>query len=196
MILWINGAFGSGKTTVASELHWRIPNSFIYDPENIGYFMRKNSPKQILKDDFQDHFLWREFNFSILQMLYREYTGTIIVPMTIVNPNYFDEIVNRLRADGVELYHFTLLATRETLLKRLKSRRDNSNSWPAQQIDRCIKSLSQEIFRNHIQTDHLTPEEIIDQIAMEAKIQVKPDNRGKFKKKMDRLILRLKHIRI
>ncbi|WP_440109195.1 AAA family ATPase [Paenibacillus sp. QZ-Y1] len=195
MILWINGAFGSGKTTIAYELNRRIPNSFIYDPENIGYFIRKNSPKQILKDDFQDHRIWREFNFSMLQMIYREFSGTIIVPMTIVNPQYFDEIVNKLRADGVELNHFTLLAARETLLKRLKSRGDYSNSWPAKQIDQCITSLSQNMFRNHIDTDHLTPEEILDQIAIKASIQLQPDHRGLLKKKMDRLIIKIKHIR-
>ena len=196
MIIWINGAFGSGKTTIAYELNRRIPNSFIYDPENMGYFIRKNSPKQILKDDFQDHLIWREFNFSMLQMIYREFSGTIIVPMTIVNPKYFDEIVNKLKADGIELNHFTLLAARETLLKRLKSRGDNSNSWPAKQIDRCISSLSLNMFRNHINTDHLTPEEILDQIAKEARIQLQPDNRGRLKKKIDQLIIKLKHIRI
>ncbi|RED66180.1 AAA family ATPase [Cohnella lupini] len=167
MILWINGAFGAGKTTIAYELNRRIPNSFIYDPENVGYFIRKNSPKQILKDDFQDHLIWREFNFSMLQMIYKEFPGTIIVPMTLVNPVYFDEIVNKLRMDGIELNHFTLLADRETLLKRLKSRGDDSHSWPAKQIDKCITSLTQDMFRNHIHTDHLTPEEILVRIGVE-----------------------------
>ena len=45
MILWINGAFGSGKTTTAYELHRRLkPLSYVYDPENVGYFLRKNEP--------------------------------------------------------------------------------------------------------------------------------------------------------
>ncbi|MBQ9717880.1 MAG: tunicamycin resistance protein, partial [Clostridia bacterium] len=38
MILWINGTFGSGKTQTAAELHRRIPDSFVYDPENVGYW--------------------------------------------------------------------------------------------------------------------------------------------------------------
>ncbi|WP_353095654.1 hypothetical protein [Tissierella praeacuta] len=45
MIIWLNGAFGSGKTTCAFELSRRFPNSFVYDPENIGYFIRNNTPK-------------------------------------------------------------------------------------------------------------------------------------------------------
>lgn len=40
MILWINGAFGSGKTQAAYELNRRLKNSFVYDQENIGYFFQ------------------------------------------------------------------------------------------------------------------------------------------------------------
>lgn len=122
LIIWINGAFGSGKTTIAYELNRRIPNSFVYDPENVGYFIRKNIPKEILKDDFQDHVIWREINHSILQTINTEFPGIIIVPMTIVNPQYFNEIINNLRSNGFEVKHFTLLANREILLKRLRSR--------------------------------------------------------------------------
>ena len=36
MIVWINGAFGAGKTTTARELIDLIPNSTLFDPEVIG----------------------------------------------------------------------------------------------------------------------------------------------------------------
>ncbi|MCL6604584.1 MAG: AAA family ATPase [Paenibacillus sp.] len=195
MILWINGAFGSGKTTISYELNRRISNSFVYDPENVGYFIRKNTPKQILKKDFQDHDIWREINFSVLQTISNEFSGIVIVPMTIVNPHYFKEIIDRLRSNGIEVKHFTLLASRETLLKRLRSRGNNKNSWPAKQIDRCTNSLSQDIFKTHIHTDELSPEEIINRIASECNLKLKPDNRGIIKKKIDRLITQIKHIR-
>lgn len=44
MIIWINGAFGSGKTQTAYELHRRLDGSYVYDPENAGYFIRENLP--------------------------------------------------------------------------------------------------------------------------------------------------------
>lgn len=53
MILWINGAFGSGKTTIAYELNRRIQDSYVYDPENVGYFLRKNAPKIFWKMIFK-----------------------------------------------------------------------------------------------------------------------------------------------
>lgn len=38
MMIWINGSFGVGKTTIASDLKNKISidKSIIYDPEEIG----------------------------------------------------------------------------------------------------------------------------------------------------------------
>ncbi|UUZ79056.1 hypothetical protein LJK88_27920 [Paenibacillus sp. P26] len=72
MILWINGAFGSGKTQTAYELHRRIPGSFVYDPENAGYFIQRNMPRAARKDDFQHYPLWREMNYSMLRHMSSE----------------------------------------------------------------------------------------------------------------------------
>lgn len=36
MIIWINGAFGSGKTQTAYELCRRMRGAYVYDPENAG----------------------------------------------------------------------------------------------------------------------------------------------------------------
>ena len=113
-------------------------------------------------------------NYDMLKMLSDNYAGTIIVPMTLVNPQYFDEIVGRLRADGAEVKHFALLASRETLLQRLSSRGDQSDSWPARQIDRCVVSLSRELFEHRIDTDRITVEEVIERIASEAGIRLMP----------------------
>ena len=34
VIIWINGGFGAGKTTLAEELHRRLPDAVVYDPED------------------------------------------------------------------------------------------------------------------------------------------------------------------
>lgn len=174
MILWINGAFGAGKTTIAHELHRRIPHSFVYDPENAGSFIRDNLPEQLSKGDFQDFPLWREFNYSMLRHIYREFPGTIIVPMTIVNPQYLHEIAGRLRHDGAVLHHFALRASRETLLQRLLSRGEGEDSWAAGQMDRCIDGLSSDVFRHHLDTDKLSVEALTAIIASMANIELLP----------------------
>lgn len=195
MIIWINGAFGSGKTQAAFELNRRIPNSFVYDPENLGFFLSKNIPTDIRKSDFQDYEMWREVNFSLIRDIEDKYDGILIIPMTIVNPKYFNEIVTSLRNSGVDVKHYALMASKETLIHRLKSRGDGINSWAAKQIDRCINGLSNEIFRHHLDTENMSIEDVAEKIALMSNINLLPDNSGKLKKKMSRTLTKLKHIR-
>lgn len=186
MIIWINGAFGSGKTQTAFELHRRAPNSYVYDPENVGYFLRRNIPREICQGDFQNYPLWREFNYSMLRYLEGEYGGIIIVPMTIVSIQYFDEIIGRLWGDGVQVRHFMLCASKEVILKRLRGRRDGADSWPARQIDRCTSALSGETFRHHIDTDDMTIECVAEEIALLSGISISPDRRSGMRRRIDR----------
>jgi hypothetical protein len=194
MIIWINGAFGSGKTQTSHELQRRIPDSLVYDPENIGYYIQKNVPREIARSDFQNYAVWREYNYSMLKFLDSEYNGVIIVPMTIAEPSIFNEIVGKLINDGVTVNHFTLWASPETLLKRLRSRGDGANSWAAQHIDRCLKGLSHEVFKHHLNTENMSIEEAAEAIAAILRINLLPDRRGKLRKKIDRIRTQFKHI--
>ncbi|WP_397538961.1 AAA family ATPase [Rummeliibacillus pycnus] len=195
MIIWINGAFGSGKTQTSYELNRRIPNSFVYDPENMGFFINKNIPKEISKGDFQDYRIWRELNYTILKSIDSEYDGVIIVPMTIVNPQYFEEIVGKLRDDGVIVNHFVLWASKETLQKRLRSRGEGKNSWGAKQIERCIQGLSNDTFKHRLETDTMTVETVAETIASMLDIHLFEDNRNKFRKRLDRIKTQIKQMR-
>lgn len=196
LIIWINGAFGSGKTQTSYEIHRRIPNSFVYDPENIGFFIGKNIPKEACKGDFQNYTMWREFNYSILKYIDSEYDGIIIVPMTIVKPQYFEEIVGELRDKGVIVNHFVLWASKQTLERRLRSRGERKNSWGAKQIDRCIEGLSNDIFQHRIDTENMTIEAVVETIASISNIQLLPDNRSNLRKRLDRIKTQIKHFRL
>jgi hypothetical protein len=115
--------------------------SYVYDPENIGFFIGKNVPSEMRKFDFQDYEQWRIFNYSILKEMYSNYSGTIIVPMTIVNPQYYDEIIQSLINDGVILRHYILYASKTILLKRLNKRLRRGDIWAKRNIDRCINAF-------------------------------------------------------
>ena len=69
MIIWLNGAFGAGKTSAAYVLHRRIPNSFLYDAAQLGYFIRRNIPADMRKSDFQHHSVWRKGSADMLAIL-------------------------------------------------------------------------------------------------------------------------------
>ncbi len=194
MILWINGAFGSGKTQTAYELHHRLPDSFVYDPENIGYFIRENVPDSARTEDFQDYPMWRTFNFEMLDYIAKNYSGTIIVPMTITSRKYYDEIIGRL-SEKYDVTHVILYAEKETLLKRIASRLERRNSWAACQIDRCIRAFQEEITEHKIHTDTLTISQTAEKAAEAAGITLPEDTRNCLQKFFERNITKLKHIR-
>ena len=78
MIVMINGAFGSGKTSAAKMLQPLINNSMIYDPEEIGYMIRKLIPEECREenertDDFQDIELWRVLTVKTAVEVRRKY---------------------------------------------------------------------------------------------------------------------------
>ncbi|MHC0037755.1 AAA family ATPase [Pseudoneobacillus sp. C159] len=194
MIIWINGTFGSGKTTTAYELQRRLPHSFVYDPERFGFVLMSNVPREMAKGDFQDYPLWREANFSLLHQLASEYKGTIIIPMTLTNEVYFEEIIGRLRSSGVEVKHFTLSTKQETVKKRLRGRLEGENSWAYQQSYTRLEQLGKEIFATHIPTDNMSIEEVVEEIGRLAGVELEPDLRSGFRKRVDRFRVKWKEI--
>ena len=194
MILWINGTFGSGKTQTAEELHRRIPGSFVYDPENVGFWIRANEPKSLQKDNFQDEPLWRTVNRDMLLHLAENYHGTILVPMTLVNAQYYREIITSVRDRGTELLHFLLYPSRETVKKRLASRFESEHSWAWQQIERCYAAFDDPIFENRIVNDSMTVSETAEVIAKTAGITLMPRD-GKLKQQYNQLKSFVKAIR-
>jgi predicted kinase len=194
-IIWLNGAYGAGKTTCAFELRRRLPRSFVYDPENIGYWLRKNSPPALHREDFQDHPQWRAFNREMLTWLAEELDGTVIVPMTLVNRQYYDEIVQALIDGGVGVRHFILHAGRETLEKRLNKRLSRGETWAKAQIDRCLAAFEREITEEKIDTENRSVDDIITDIASRCGLGLAPDGRGGLRKIADRYITLVKHRR-
>ncbi|HFI0446577.1 TPA: adenylyl-sulfate kinase [Streptococcus suis] len=63
MIIWLNGPFGVGKTTLANILHKRIENSYLYDPELLGDFLQHQLPQTVCPEDFQDYSVWRQSTY-------------------------------------------------------------------------------------------------------------------------------------
>lgn len=196
MVLWINGAFGAGKTTAAFELKRRVENSFVYDPENFGYFIRKNAPPSFSDGDFQDIPLWRETTFKMLELLSNRYDGLIIVPMTLVNVEYYNEIIIKLINSGITVRHFILYASKDTLFKRLRKRSlGRTDTFAIKSIDRCIHSFDNAINEVKILADNKNVDDIVMEIAEKSGISLKPDKRTKLRKLIDRYITLIKHIR-
>lgn len=170
MIIWLNGAFGSGKSTIAELLHKKLKHCHVYDPEQVGYFLWDNFPHELTrKGDFQDIKMWRDFNYQLIRYMDDNYDGILIVPMTIVNIDYYNEIIGNLIKDGVDVKHFILMANKDTIKHRLINRGEGTNSWAEQQIDRCLQAFNT-ISGTKIDTDKLDLMKIVDFIIEEATV--------------------------
>ena len=196
MIIWINGAFGSGKTQTAYELLKRIGKAHVFDPEEAGFYIRDNIPKVLEIGDFQDYPMWRVINREMLLHICNHYEGVVIVPMTVTNKHYLEEITRELRDRGKDIYHFTLLANHEILFKRLKGRGDKKGSWSFQQVERCVESFRDEYFKEHIDTNVMTIDQVVEYIADSCRIELLVDHRSDIRKRIDRFMVWKNHIRL
>lgn len=117
-VVWINGAFGAGKTTTARELIELIPNSTLFDPEVVGGALAHLLPPKRLAEvgDFQDLPIWRRLVIDTASAMLTELGGTLVVPMTLLRQDYRDEIFGGLAARRIPVRHI-LLAPAETILR-------------------------------------------------------------------------------
>ncbi|MDF3289407.1 AAA family ATPase [Streptomyces silvisoli] len=198
MLLWINGPFGGGKTQTAYELRRRLAGSVVCDPEHVGFGLHRMLPKG-MRGDFQDLVSWRHGVREVLDLVLRRHGGTVIAPMTLVEPRYFAEIVGELRAAGHDVRHFALLAERETVLRRLRERGWGRGvkweSFAVRRLDECLERLGGKEFAEHIQTDALTVPQVADRIAGSAGLPIAPATGGPLRGRLRRYAVGVRHIR-
>ncbi|MFJ5096899.1 NUDIX domain-containing protein [Streptomyces sp. NPDC088557] len=126
MIVWLNGAFGAGKTTTARELVELIPNSTLYDPETTGGSLRALlSAKRLAEvEDYQDLPIWRRLVVDTAAALLAETGGVLVVPMTLLRQEYRDEIFGGLAARRIDVRHIHLFPEETILRARIDGRAD------------------------------------------------------------------------
>ena len=84
MIIWISGAYGVGKSTLADALAERMENPLIFDAEEVGNAVRGNYPDFPYGYVFEDYPLWGEFCYRLLKDIHDNFQKDILVPMTLV----------------------------------------------------------------------------------------------------------------
>ncbi|MCW6093419.1 hypothetical protein LAV60_09565 [Clostridium sporogenes] len=112
----------------------------------------------------------------MLKYLHENYSGTIIVPMTLVNKEYYSQIIDRLITDGILIHHYILEGSKSIILSRLLERGEADNLWASQQIDRCLISFEKDIRGIKIDTNNLSIEEIVMFILEESYDHINSQN--------------------
>ncbi|MFJ8108254.1 AAA family ATPase [Streptomyces sp. NPDC096132] len=171
MIVWVNGAFGSGKTTLVEELRPRWPEALVYDPEMVGFVLREIV--EVPTGDFQDLRLWRRQVADLAVGLVEEYGRPVLVPMTLVNPGYVGEVFGALKEAGVDVHHFFLKVSREVLEQRIDGRisfhddpgrEERVRRWCKDRIEQCMAAVDTLPGDTVFLDGELSPRELADSV--------------------------------
>lgn len=172
MIIWLNGAFGAGKTTAAQELLALIPGSALYDPELAGAGLRAMLPKERTAqvDDYQDLPSWRRLVVDTAAALLTEIPGPLITPMSLLCQDYRDEIFGELAARRIPVQHFLLHAEETFLRDRIDQRAaadgDAVRGWRLSRLPHYAAALPWLSADAHtVETSRLTPRQTAELLA-------------------------------
>lgn len=132
MILFLNGAFGIGKTTVARALVERLPRAVLFDPEPLGIVLQRI--RRV--DDFQDLALWRRLTVLGLRLT-RLFRPNVVVPMAISNPAYLAELRDGASRFEPRVLHVCLVAPFEVVRERLRRRGVDAGEWVLRRAREC-----------------------------------------------------------
>jgi hypothetical protein len=129
--------------------------------------------------------------------------GPVLVPMTLVERAYFDEIMAGLRTAGVDVRHFALTASPDTLRRRLRARTGfvlakmtgRDETWAMQQIERCVTALGDDAFATHVASDDRTVDEVVEEIADRAGLTLAESRLPPARYQLRRAAVGVRHIR-
>ena len=168
-VLWINGAFGAGKTTAARLLAAEYPTAAMVDPEEVGSLLRQIlQPIQPVRD-FQEWRAWRSMVSETLNSVLFEMQGDspiAIVSQTITNESYWKEIISRL-SRSVEVVPVALLVAKEEHHRRVTEDHEEPDAlcWRLSKFGAFERETWIEEAFKCIETTALAPEEVAAQIA-------------------------------
>ncbi|MEO8482587.1 MAG: AAA family ATPase [Acidobacteriota bacterium] len=167
VVIFINGSFGIGKTTVARNLRARLPGSIVFDPEPVGLALKFLSRWIPLRgrhtDDFQDLVLWRRACVWGVR-LSRRLRTTVIVPMTYSDVSYLREVVTGVETGEPRVLHLCLTAPWSVVEQRIRARAAAlgvaPSSWTLRRAAECCVAHQSPEFALHVPTGSRTPEEV------------------------------------
>ncbi len=162
MIIWISGAYGVGKSTLAEAMAATMENALIFDAEEVGNAVRENYPDCPYGYIFEDYPLWGEFCYLLLRDVHEKFHKDILVPMTLVRKESY-RIIEKLNQDGIDTKLVVLEASYQTVHDRILARGEEEGCWCMENIE-LARDGSAALPGIHIQTDGRTVKDLCDSV--------------------------------
>jgi len=127
VIIWLNGAFGVGKSTTAALLPQKSQALRTFDPEWVGYMLRENLSDYPVTDS-RHWDPWRRLTPIVADEIIRFSGQSLVAPQTVLEEEYWDELLRGLSGRGHEVFHVLLDAEPEVMLERIRADRMESTA--------------------------------------------------------------------
>lgn len=163
MIIWISGAYGVGKSTLAEALAGKMGGAMVFDAEEVGNAVRGNYPGEPYGVIFEDYPLWSEFCCRLLKDIHGTSGTDILVPMTLVRQSSYLNIIKRLLDDGIDVKFIILEAAYEDIHDRILARGEDEDCWCMQNIE-MSRAGAGSLPGLHISTDGRTVDALADAV--------------------------------
>lgn len=118
MIVWLNGAFGVGKTTTSGMLVAGDERLRHFDPEWVGYLLANNLADHPVSD-FQHYPSWRRLVPVVADEIMRFTGQDLVAAQSVLVEDYWREMTQGLAELGHEVFHVVLDADAATLHTRI-----------------------------------------------------------------------------
>jgi 8-oxo-dGTP pyrophosphatase MutT (NUDIX family) len=177
VIIWVNGAFGAGKSSAGRALLDLVPESTLYEPEVLGCSLRLLLPEKRLQEvtDYQELPIWRRLVVETAASLLAEVGGVLVAPMSLLRQEHRDEIFGGLAARRIEVRHMVVDPGETILRSWIAARTDHpddpgadeaARAWALERIADYRAALPWLSADAHVvATAGLTPEQTASRIA-------------------------------
>jgi len=119
VIIWLNGAFGVGKTTTARHLVGDLPNARLFDPEHVGYMVAEHLRDHAFTD-FQQLAPWRTLVPTVMDQVSR-FTGQgLVAPQSVLVEAYWQELQAGFVEHSLDVVHVLLDADPDVMQARIR----------------------------------------------------------------------------
>lgn len=168
MIVWLNGTHGAGKTTTSALLQRLLPHSRVFDAEKVGETLMDISPGLPWTGNFQDWPPWRPLVVETAHRVLDYVGGILVIPMTVLVEQYWQEISAGLSAHAIPVRHFVLHADQAALRARIENHDEGSSPFRLGYLEAYAQAATSWLHAEAevVDTTHLLPAETAQQIAV------------------------------